>query len=61
MIICLSFALVAWSILFEIETSINAEGEITPLGKTIKLQNRFDSKVLEVLVNEGEKVSAGQN
>ena len=60
MIICLSFALVAWSILFEIETSINAEGEITPLGKTIKLQNRFESKVLEVLVKEGEKVSAGQ-
>lgn len=59
-IICLSFALVAWSILFEIETSINAEGEITPLGKTIKLQNRFESKVLEVLVKEGEKVSAGQ-
>ena len=60
MIICLSFALVAWSVLFEIETSINAEGEITPLGKTIKLQNRFESKVLEVLVKEGEKVSAGQ-
>ncbi|MDB4247883.1 HlyD family secretion protein [bacterium] len=60
MIICLSFALVAWSVLFEIETSINAEGEVTPLGKTIKLQNRFESKVLEVLVKEGEKVSAGQ-
>lgn len=60
MIICLSLALAAWSILFEIETSINAEGEVAPLGKTIKLQNRFESKVLEVLVKEGEKVSAGQ-
>ena len=53
-------ALVAWSILFKMETSINVDGQITPLGKPIKLQNRFEGKVLDVLIKEGDEVSIGE-
>jgi membrane fusion protein, adhesin transport system len=53
-------ALVVWSILFKMETSINVDGQITPLGKPIKLQNRFEGKVLDVLIKEGEEVSIGE-
>ena len=51
--------LIAWSILFKMETSINVAGEITPLGKPVKIQNRFEGKVLDVLVKEGDEVSGG--
>ena len=53
-------ALVVWSILFKMETSINVDGQITPLGKPIKLQNRFEGKVLDVLIKEGDEVSIGE-
>ena len=53
-------ALVVWSVLFKMETSINVDGQITPLGKPIKLQNRFEGKVLDVLIKEGDEVSIGE-
>ena len=42
------------------ETSINVDGEITPLGKPMKIQNRFEGKVLDVLIKEGDEVSIGK-
>lgn len=60
LVLTLFSMLVAWSILFKMETSINVAGEITPLGKPVKIQNRFEGKVLDVLIKEGDKVSAGE-
>ena len=51
--------LIAWSLLFKMETSINVDEEITPLGKPVKIQNRFEGKVLDVLIKEGDEVSVG--
>lgn len=59
-VFALFFALIAWSILFKMETSININGEISPLGKSVKIQNRFEGKVLDILIKEGDEVSVGE-
>ena len=40
--------LVVWSVTFEIDKSVNVEGDLSPLGRPIVVQNRFEGKVLEI-------------
>ena len=49
-----------WSILFQIDKSANVSGVVEPKGNVISLQNRFDSKIREVLINVGDSVSKNQ-
>ena len=49
-----------WSIWFQVDKSTNVTGVVEPKGNVISLQNRFDSKIKEVIVNAGDKVSRGQ-
>ena len=51
---------VAWSVWFTIDKSTNVTGVVEPKGNVISLQNRFDSKIKEVIVDAGDKVLAGQ-
>ena len=53
-------SIVLWSIFFEIDKSINVNGVVEPKGNVISLQNRFDSKIIEVNIKPGEKVAKGQ-
>ena len=53
--------LVVWSVTFEIDKSVNVEGDLSPLGRPIVVQNRFEGKVLELLVSSGDRVSSGQD
>ena len=41
--------------------SVNVEGDLSPLGRPIVVQNRFEGKVLELLVSSGDRVSSGQD
>ena len=45
-------SIVLWSIFFEIDKSINVNGVVEPKGNVISLQNRFDSKIIEVNIKE---------
>ena len=53
--------LVIWSVTFEIDKSVNVQGDLSPLGRPIVVQNRFEGKVLELLVSSGDQVTAGQD
>ena len=49
----------AWSVWFT-DKSTNVTGVVEPKGNVISLQNRFDSKIKEVIVDAGDKVLARQ-
>ena len=53
--------LVIWSVTFEIDKSVNVQGDLSPLGRPIVVQNRFEGKVLELLVSSGDEVTVGQD
>ena len=53
--------LVIWSVTYEIDKSVNVQGDLSPLGRPIVVQNRFEGKVLELLVSSGDQVTAGQD
>ena len=49
-------ALVTWSFTFELDKSVIAPGEIKPLGKPIIVQNRFEGKILNLNISQGQEV-----
>ena len=53
-------ATLIWSFIFEIDKSTNVSGVVEPKGNVISIQNRFDSKIKEVLVAAGDKVKKDQ-
>ena len=60
-ILIVSFlTLLLWSIFFEIDKSINVTGVIEPKGNVISLQNRFDSKIIDIRTVAGEYVTKNQ-
>lgn len=59
-IISIFFTLILiWAFFFEVDRSVNVEGLVSPLGKPIIVQNRFEGKVLETIVQSGDKVKTG--
>ena len=58
-LIILFSALLLWSVLFEVDKTINTVGVVEPKGKVLSIQNRFDSKIKAVRVVAGEKVEKG--
>ncbi len=58
-LIILFSALLIWSVLFEVDKTINTIGVVEPKGKVLSIQNRFDSKIKAVRVVAGEKVRKG--
>jgi membrane fusion protein, adhesin transport system len=58
-LIILFSSLLLWSVLFEVDKTINTTGVVEPKGKVLAIQNRFDSKIKAVRVNAGEKVKKG--
>ena len=53
-------ATLIWSFIFQIDKSTNVMGVVEPKGNVISIQNRFDSKIKEVLVAAGDKVKKDQ-
>ena len=53
--------LLLWSTLFQIDKSVNVQGDLSPLGRPIVIQNRFDGKVLDILVESGMTIAKGQD
>ena len=58
-LIILFSALLIWSVIFEVDKTINTIGVVEPKGKVLSIQNRFDSKIKLVKVVAGEKVEKG--
>ena len=54
------FSVLIWSVLFQLDKSTNVSGVVEPKGNVISLQNRFDSKIKEVLVKVGDTVEKNQ-
>jgi membrane fusion protein, adhesin transport system len=52
-------AVLAWSMLFELDKSTNVSGVVEPKGNVISLQNRFDGKIKSVEVSAGDRVKKG--
>lgn len=53
-------ATLIWSFIFEIDKSTNVSGVVEPKGNVISIQNRFDSKIKDVLAVAGDKVKKDQ-
>ena len=56
----LFIGLVVWSAIFKIDKSILATGELKPLGKAVVVQNRFEGKVSEIFVRNGQFIEANE-
>ena len=54
-LIILFSALLIWSVMFEVDKTINTIGVVEPKGKVLSIQNRFDSKIKAVKVVAGER------
>ena len=52
--------LVIWSAVFKIDKSIFATGELKPLGKAVVVQNRFEGKVSEIFVQNGQFIEENE-
>ena len=55
----LFFLLLCWASIFQIDKSINVTGELSPLGRPIVVQNRFDGKIAQIDIKLGSFVSKG--
>ena len=55
----LFFLLLCWASIFQIDKSINVTGELSPLGRPIVVQNRFDGKIAQIDIKLGSIVSKG--
>ncbi len=53
-------AFVLWAVLFEIEQSVRAQGQIIPDSRTQVIQSADGGVLQKLLVHEGQKVKAGQ-
>lgn len=52
--------IILWSIVTHVDVVVRAAGEVTPAGDVIAIQHAEGGNVAEILVNDGEAVSAGQ-
>ena len=52
--------MVIWSAVFKIDKSILATGELKPLGKAVVVQNRFEGKVSEIFVKNGQFIEKNE-
>ena len=52
--------MVIWSAIFKIDKSILATGELKPLGKAVIVQNRFEGKVSEIFVKNGQFIEKNE-
>ena len=57
-IFCLSFGVWAW--FGEIEKTGKAQGRLVPKGETYKIESLDSAKVSQIMVEEGDRVKAGQ-
>lgn len=57
-IFCLSFGIWAW--FGEVEKIGKAQGRLVPRGETYKIESLDSAKVSQIMVEEGDKVRAGQ-
>ena len=56
-VLLLFFAGVAtWSVVFTIDKSAVVTGAIEPQGKVVAVQNRFETKIKDILVDVGQHV-----
>ena len=59
LVLAMFFLLVGWASIFQIDKSINVSGELSPLGRPIVVQNRFEGKIAEFDVKIGSIVNKG--
>ena len=45
LVLAMFFLIVGWASIFQIDKSINVTGELSPLGRPIVVQNRFEGKL----------------
>ena len=48
-----------WASLFKLDKSILADGTVSPLGRAVPVQNRFEGKVSQIHVKVGDVVEIG--
>ena len=51
-------AVIIWSIFFELNKSIVADGQVSPEGRAVKVQNIYQGTIAKVLVEVGDDVSS---
>ncbi len=59
MILSLFVLLICWASIFQIDKSINVTGELSPLGRPVVVQNRFDGKISEIKIKLGSFIQKG--
>jgi len=59
-IMSLFILLIGWASFFEIDKSINVTGELSPLGRSIVIQNRFDGTIADIDIKLGSFVEEGE-
>jgi len=50
--------IIVWSVLFEVDRSIVANGQVSPEGRSVKVQNNFQGTISDILIEVGDKVEA---
>lgn len=50
----------AWAILFVVDKSVTAEGEVSPRGRPVVVQSAYDGRILELAVGINDAVVSGQ-
>ena len=55
----LIIGLLIWASLFTLDKSISADGTVSPLGRPVPVQNRFEGKVSQIYAKVGDFVEIG--
>jgi HlyD family type I secretion membrane fusion protein len=50
----------AWAILFVVDKSVTADGEVSPRGRPVVVQSAYDGRILELAVGINDAVVSGQ-
>jgi len=60
LLMSLALVLVIWSATFELDKSIQAEGEVSPMGRAISFQSEFNGRISSISVKVGDAVKKNQ-
>lgn len=58
-VLLLTGTVVLWAAIFKLDKSVTVEGKVSPLGRPVPVQNRFEGKVEVIAVKVGDRVQAG--
>ena len=58
-VLLLTCAILLWAAVFKLDKSVTVTGLVSPLGRPVPVQNRFEGKIKSISVKVGDRIQVG--